>query len=148
MPALITRRAPRSPDLDPRRVKRVCERMLAELNLCDAELSVLLTDDSTMAAMNLEHRGKGRPTDVLAFPQHVPWPPPHPAQGRLLLGDIVISLDTAARQASGRRRDLLAEVRLLLAHGILHLIGHDHDTRDKKRVMDRETRRLVRAAAV
>jgi probable rRNA maturation factor len=66
--------------------------------------------------------------------------------GRRLLGDVVISLDTAARQASGRKRELLVEVRFLLAHGILHLVGHDHAYPAQKRRMDALTRHLVRHA--
>lgn len=110
--------------------------MLSELGLSDLELSVLLTDDRTIGELNRIHREKDRPTDVLAFPMN----------DRDLLGDVVISLDTAARQARGRRRELLAEVRFLLAHGIAHLLGHDHATPDEKRDMDAVTRRLVRAA--
>jgi probable rRNA maturation factor len=57
-----------------------------------------------------------------------------------------MSLDTAQRQADSRKRPLLAEVRFLLAHGLLHLIGYDHDTRPRKREMDAMARRLVRSA--
>src|SRR5512133_2474863 len=124
MPTIVTRRAPKSPALNPRSVRSLGDRMLAELGLEDAELSVLLTDDATIARLNEEHRGKARPTDVLAFPQHEPWPPKRGASAAMLLGDVVISLDTATRQAAGRKRELIAEVRLLLAHGLLHLVGH------------------------
>lgn len=119
--------------------------MLAALDLSKAELSVLLTDDRTIHALNREHRGKDRPTDVLAFP--LDEEPSAVAGPERLLGDVVISLDTAARQAAARRRPLEAEVRFLLAHGVLHLVGFDHDTRPRKQRMDATTRRLVRAAA-
>jgi probable rRNA maturation factor len=109
--------------------------MLAVLEMEDAELSVLLTNDAGIHALNLEYRGKDRPTDVLAFPLQEPD----------LLGDVVISLDTAARQAKARRRELFAEVRFLLAHGLLHLLGDDHDTAAKKKKMSARTRALVRA---
>ena len=115
--------------------------MLAELGLPSAELSVLLTDDVQIQRLNAAHRDKDRPTDVLAFELDASEPD---ADG--LLGDVVISLDTAARQAKSRQRPLLAEVRFLLAHGLLHLCGYDHGTRPEKREMDRLTRRLVRAA--
>lgn len=116
--------------------------MLAELGLESAELSVLLTDDAQIQQLNAAHRDKDRPTDVLAFELDTSEPD---ADG--LLGDVVISLDTAARQAKSRKRPLLAEVRFLLAHGLLHLCGYDHATRSEKREMDRLTRRLVRAAS-
>lgn len=118
--------------------------MLRALELENAELSVLLTNDAKIHELNREHRGKDRPTDVLAFPLDDSDDDPSPLR---LLGDVVISLDTALRQARGRRRELADEVRFLLAHGILHLIGYDHGTPDEKREMTRMTRRLVAAAA-
>jgi probable rRNA maturation factor len=122
-------------------VRKLAEAMLRELDLGDSELSVLITDDRTIHALNLRHRHKDRPTDVLAFPLEK-----RQKHGPRLLGDVVISLDTAERQASSRKRPLLAEVRFLLAHGLLHLIGHDHDTVEKKRRMDAMARRLVKSA--
>ena len=121
--------------------------MLSALDLTDAELSVLLTDDRTIRELNRAHRGKDKPTDVLAFPLDLEDGDAAGQAPGALLGDVVISLDTAARQARARNRELLAEVRFLLAHGVLHLVGYDHATRSEKQIMDRLTRRLVRAAA-
>jgi probable rRNA maturation factor len=117
--------------------------MLRALDLEKAELSVLLTNDHQIHALNRKHRDKDRPTDVLAFPLADDGALPG-----AWLGDVVISLETAQRQANSRRRPLLAEVRFLLAHGILHLIGYDHDTRPRKREMDGMARKLVRSAAI
>jgi probable rRNA maturation factor len=120
--------------------------MLGALDLEEAELSVLLVDDEGIRVLNREHRDKDKPTDVLSFPQPKPR---HRVPGMpRLLGDVVISLPTALRQARSRRRELMPEVRFLLAHGILHLVGHDHATPGEKRVMDAAARRLVRAALV
>jgi probable rRNA maturation factor len=137
----------------------MADRMLGVLGLENCELSVLLTDDAKIRKLNLEHRKKDSATDVLAFPLDG-----GPTRSRAnrgarstriaenfsdvppLLGDVVISLDTAARQARTRRRELILEVRLLLAHGILHLIGYDHRTPSEKRRMHRMTQRLVGAA--
>ncbi len=141
MPTLVRRKAPGAPTLDPRRVRTLGNRMLRELGLEAAELSVLLADDPLIETLNAAHRGKQRPTDVLSFA--LDEGSEEPAR---LLGDVVISLDTAARQARGRQRPLLAEVRFLLAHGLLHLCGYDHASPSEKREMDRLTRRLVRAA--
>lgn len=122
--------------------------MLAELELEHAELSVLLTDDARIHELNREHRGKDKPTDVLSFPQDFgDRNRPQQLGPTPLLGDVVISLDTAERQARSRKRELYDEVRFLLAHGIGHLIGYDHGTPNEKREMDRLTRRLVRAAS-
>jgi probable rRNA maturation factor len=142
MTTLVARRAKKSPPLSTRIVKRLAEHMLAALDLADAELSVLLVDDNFIQNLNREHRGKDRPTDVLAFP--VDEEPTD--MGPRILGDVVISLPTAHRQAESRKRELLPEVRFLLAHGLLHLIGHDHATKPQKRKMDAAARRLVRAA--
>ena len=119
--------------------------MLAELELGHAELSVLLTNDAQIQALNLEHREKDKPTDVLSFPLDEGGGADGAVSGMRVLGDVVISLDTAARQARGRKRELLPEVRFLLAHGLLHLLGYDHGDPAEKREMDAMTRRLVRA---
>jgi len=142
MPTFIRRLGRASPKLDTARLRRLANRMLGALGSDERELSILLVDDRRMQALNREHRKKDRPTDVLSFPLIDADAPASP-----LLGDVVISLETALRQARSRKRALLPEVRFLLAHGLLHLIGHDHGTKSQKRRMDRETRRLVRAAS-
>jgi probable rRNA maturation factor len=119
--------------------------MLACLDRAEAELSVLLTDDAEIRRLNASFRQKDRPTDVLSF-HFEPGTGAPAGMAEWLLGDVVISLDTAARQAASRKRPLEAEVRWLLAHGVLHLCGYDHATPEEKRVMVNQTRRLVRAA--
>ena len=145
MPTSVLRRAPGSPALSPSLVRREADAMLAELELAHAELSVLLTHDAHIHALNLEHREKDKPTDVLSFPLDEGGGADGFVSGTRVLGDVVISLDTAARQARGRKRELLPEVRFLLAHGLLHLLGFDHGNPAEKREMDAMTRRLVRA---
>jgi probable rRNA maturation factor len=113
--------------------------------LDQVELSVLLTSDPQIRVLNREHRHKDRPTDVLSFGVCDSIGGQARSAPRLL-GDVVISLDTAARQANSRKRPLIAEVRWLLAHGILHLVGFDHASAAQKRRMVAWTRRLVRAA--
>src|SRR5437762_1695564 len=107
MPTSVLRRAPGSPALLPSVVRRTADAMLSELGLERAELSVLLTNDAEIHALNREHRDKDRPTDVLAFAleegEHAAV---GAGNGLRLLGDVVISLDTAARQARGRKREL------------------------------------------
>lgn len=142
MPTFIRRLGRASPKLDTARLRRLANRMLGALGNDEGELSILLVDDQRMQALNLAHRKKDRPTDVLSFPLAEPGSPPS-----TLLGDVVISLETALRQARSRKRALLPEVRFLLAHGLLHLVGYDHATKTQKRLMDRETKRLVRAAS-
>ena len=147
MPTSVLRRAPGSPALLPSVIRRIADAMLVELELEHAELSVLLTNDAEIHALNLQHRHKDKPTDVLSFPLDEGGGADGAVSGTRWLGDVVISLDTAARQARGRKRELLPEVRFLLAHGILHLIGYDHGNPAEKREMSAMTRRLVRAVS-
>lgn len=93
------------------------EALLAALELEEAELSVVFCSDARMADLNASWRGVEGPTDVLSFPQ----------DDAQLLGDLVISLDTADRQAKERCHGLQDELRILLLHGLLHLLGFDHE---------------------
>lgn len=125
-------------------VKRGAEAMLRALGLPRAELSVLLCDDATIHALNRVHRKKNKPTDVLAFALR------EGEFGALAgdaLGDVVISLDTATRQARERNVATRDEVRMLLAHGLLHLLGWDHQTEAEDKAMRAETDRLVAVIA-
>jgi probable rRNA maturation factor len=142
VPTILERRTRGGPKTLVATLRAQADRMLAHLGLEAAELSVTLVSDEAIQELNRTHRGMDKPTDVLAFPLgEAPAPDlPH------LLGDVVISLPTAARQARSRKRPLLPEARFLLAHGLLHLIGYDHATRAQKRRMDAATRRLVRVA--
>ena len=110
----------------------------------DRELSILLCDDNTIRRLNRQHRGYDRATDVLAFPMDTAGAV---AGAPLLLGDIVISVPTARRQARQRHVAIVAEVTMLLAHGLLHLIGLDHRTAAEDRRMRARTDVLVSAAA-
>ena len=119
---------------------RSARRLLAGLELGGAELSVLLVSDAEMQRLNRDWRGKDRPTDVLAF-----------AQGEGdggapdgLLGDVVISVDTARRQARSGRRPLGREAERLLVHGLLHLLGYDHERSAREAArMKRKERELA-----
>jgi probable rRNA maturation factor len=126
-------------------LRRRARTMLDALEMKDAELSVVLTDDATIQRLNRTYRGKDQPTDVLAFAQRE-GPLGHLAGP--LLGDVVLSVPTARRQARARRRNLVSELTMLLAHGVLHLLGWDHDTPAKDRRMRRETARLCAASTV
>jgi len=119
--------------------------MTSALNLGDAELSVLLTDDDQIQELNALYRKKDKPTDVLAFAMREGSAPRHPTE-RELLGDVIVSVPTARAQARRARRPALDEVTMLLAHGLLHLLGWDHDTPAKDRAMRAETARLCAAA--
>lgn len=116
--------------------------MLESLGLPDAELSILLCDDATIRALNRQYRNNDKATDVLAFPmQEGPGPQANPG----LLGDVVISLPTARRQAAEHDRPIVQEVTFLLAHGLLHLLGYDHSNKRDEREMTARTEDLLAA---
>jgi probable rRNA maturation factor len=101
------------------------------------EVSLRLTTDAAIRELNRDYRDKDKPTDVLAFAQHeAPHAWPHAA-----LGDIVISVETARRQA---KRSLYAELSMLAAHGLCHLLGYDHRTDEEERVMNTRISALLK----
>ncbi len=99
----------------------------------DMEVSILVVDPATMAALNTEHMGRPGPTDVLAFPIDEPGQsmPGLPA----ILGDVVLCPAIAAKQAASNDVSVDSELAMLTAHAILHLIGFDHDTVVEQRAM-------------
>jgi probable rRNA maturation factor len=107
-----------------------------------SELSIALVDDATIAELNREWRDKPRPTDVLSFSLVEGDFADHRGG---LLGDVVISVETAAAQAAARHRGLDDEVARLLVHGVLHLVGHDHEEDEDAARMAAEERRVRRA---
>ncbi|MFP5310214.1 MAG: rRNA maturation RNase YbeY [Actinomycetes bacterium] len=111
----------------------------------DMELSLLLVDEETIAALNAEHMGKDGPTDVLAFPIDEPGesPPGPPA----ILGDVVLCPAVAHAQAADLGRTPEAECRLLVVHGILHLLGMDHADPVEEREMFALTDELLTSYA-
>ena len=176
MAVLVATRGRRVPTLA-RRLAHRARRLMAELGLQTAELSLVLVSDTVMHELNRTWRGKDRPTDVLAFAQwddvggagaargaspgarasesrserrrrppgrsrHARSDSPHEA----LLGDVVISVDTAKRQAQELGHSLDTESERLLVHGLLHLLGYDHERSPAEaRRMQRKERALLRA---
>ena len=109
------------------------KKFMQALGRQDGELSVLLVDDDKIKTLNRQHRNIDSATDVLSFPQmdddefisH-------------LLGDVVISVETAKRQASEHHFSLEQELVLLLLHGLLHLLGYDHERSPKEEQVMKE----------
>ena len=97
-------------------------RITAEIS----EVSIAVIDDEAMRNLNRKFRKKNKTTDILTFPADESDADPQ-AKGRPL-GDIVISIDQARRQAADQRHSLATEVRYLILHGILHALGYDHET--------------------
>src|SRR5262245_58476896 len=113
--------------------------MISLLQLQKKDISFVITNDKTVHELNRIYRHKNRPTDVLAFAM---------SEGEFgalagpILGDVIVSVETARKQAVSRGATLLEEVTMLFAHGLLHLLGWDHETPAKDRRMRAETARL------
>lgn len=123
---LISNRQPERVDTDS--LVRLAEQTLVAEGGVGVELSVSLVEPDEMARLHEQYLGEPGPTDVLSFPQH---DRPTTDDVPKLLGDVVICPAVAASQ----NPDAAAEIRLLVVHGILHLLGYDHETEDKRAEM-------------
>jgi len=129
------------PGLGSRTIKRTLRKLLEDLDFHEGELSVLFTDDKRIAELNQHYLKRKGPTNVLAFPM-LSGPPPNLASG--MLGDVVISVDTAVSESRELGEPLQRTVDRLLIHGILHLLGQDHEVSSKQALrMRREENRLM-----
>ena len=99
-----------------------------ESQTLDSDLSIILTDDARLHELNLNYLGVDAPTDVLSFPASET----DPETGARYIGDILISIPRAQTQADAAGHPLESEVQLLVVHGVLHLIGHDHAEAEEK----------------
>ena len=125
--------------LDTRFLRRVGETALVKTGVSGAECGLLLVGDRAMTRLNQRYRGMAKSTDVLSFPMREG---PFTSLSPNLLGDVVISAETADRQAAAAGRSLRDELAALLIHGILHLLGYDHQTPLQAKRMKRLERQL------
>lgn len=115
--------------IDRSRLIALSQNALELLEQNDTDVSIILESDPFITRLNQEYRGINSPTDVLSFEMGYN----DPESGRKYLGDIVISMDSAIRQAAARKIEIADEVTLLLVHGLLHLLGFDHvETQERK----------------
>jgi probable rRNA maturation factor len=124
-------------------VRRAAEAALAGTSASGVEIGVVLTDDATMRTLNRTWRGKDMATNVLSFPA----PAGGSAEPRLI-GDVVLAYETVAREAAEQRisaRDHLAH---LTVHGVLHLLGHDHENDREAEAMERREREILAGLGV
>ena len=126
------------------RLEHVLEALLKELGAENRDVTVVLVDDATIHRRNLRDRGVDAPTDVLSYPTGEPDDLGFPSVPHL--GDIFISIDTAARQAAERGTGLEQEVLVLAAHGLTHLRGFDHPTDERWQPFRDAERRILALA--
>lgn len=113
----------------------VTESLRSEGYNTDAEVGLIFVDDNYIRSLNAEYRGIDKPTDVLSFALNEGEDMPEDEAAEDLLGDIVISLPTAQRQAEEYGHSFAREMAYLTAHGSLHLLGYDHMTEEDRQVM-------------
>jgi probable rRNA maturation factor len=125
-------------DVDPEWIGLVAGRALESESVPAAELGVLVTDDETVQRLNRDYAGQDTATDVLSFSlregEEFVLPPEGP-DSVLRLGEVIISHETAVRQAREAGRPLKDEIAHLLVHGVLHLLGYDHADPEEERQM-------------
>lgn len=120
-------------------IRLIIEKALKDLGCNDRELSILITDDDRIHELNRQYLNRDKPTNVLSFPMTG-------ADGieTGMLGDIVISVDTAKREADEMGITFHERIYELLVHGLLHLMGYDHEKSEKdERIMRKEEKRLL-----
>jgi len=125
--AIVVQNRQRTVRIKTPQVKRQLLRVMTYLGCQDQELSVVFANDRLLRELNRTYRDKDRPTNVLAFPQE---PIDTSGPSARLLGDVVVSLSIAEREAQTLEQPLEARVVYLLIHGLLHLLGYDHEQSD------------------
>lgn len=122
---------PLSPEIQRALQEAVAATLTQQKHPLDVDLALRITDDAELQALNSAFLGHDAPTDVLSFPSGEV----NPETGRPYLGDIVISYPRAVQQAQAGKHALHHELQLLVVHGVLHLLGHDHyDPQEKARM--------------
>jgi probable rRNA maturation factor len=117
--------------IDKRRIRSITIILLKHLDCADKEISLSFVNDETMQQLNNQYRHKNQPTDVLSFSlQEGEFSNINPH----VLGDIVISVDTAKADASQSSLSLEQEINFLIIHGLLHLLGYNHENTTKKEI--------------
>jgi probable rRNA maturation factor len=129
-------------EVDVDRLQRLTQHVLVDRGVPDAmEVSVLLVDTDAITALNRAHMAATGPTDVLAFPLDAPGETPHGEVA--ILGDVVVCPAVASAQAGDHGKTVDEEIDLLVVHGLLHLLGHDHAEEDERTEMFALTDRLL-----
>jgi len=123
MNRILINKEPHDKQITKKFIKETAEKIMEELGLDSCELGITLTDNQTIQRLNKEWRSKDKPTDVLSFPINEK----PPGYRYKILGDVVISLPYAKRQSEEIGIPYRDEIIRLMTHGILHLIGYDHE---------------------
>jgi probable rRNA maturation factor len=116
---------------------------IADADVGEAELAVMLTDDSGIRTLNSNWRGIDKPTNVLSFPALQPEGSGGPDDAPRMLGDIAIAYETTRKEADDEEKPFDHHLSHLAVHGFLHLIGYDHETDDEAEAMEHLEREIL-----
>jgi len=131
------------------KTKRIIKKVLQHLKVDDKnEISVLFTDDNFIRSLNNKYRGIDKPTDVLSFSLQEGAVKSPKVESIKLLGDIIISVETAQRQADNLNHSIEKELKVLLIHGLLHLTGYDHEEDKDYKIMREKESEILKIFAL
>lgn len=135
-------------------IDETLEKVLTELiEMClkeeqietEGEVSIVFVNDAEIHTLNKTHRDKDTPTDVLSFPQYESLKDEQIIDPYVILGDVVVSTETAIRQAESYDHSLMREIGFLVVHSIFHLCGYDHDTEENTAIMRQKEESVLKA---
>jgi probable rRNA maturation factor len=129
----------RVPDLEGF-VRRAAEAAMLDNDAPPSEISVVLSDDEHIRELNKHHRGMDKPTNVLSFPAARMKTP---AGAPRILGDIVLAYETVQREASEEAKSIENHLSHLVVHGVLHLLGYDHEDEEEAEIMEARERQIL-----
>lgn len=127
------------PDLEAQ-VRRAAEAAMLDNDAPPSEISVVLSDDEHLRELNKHHRGMDKPTNVLSFPAARMKAP---AGAPRILGDVVIALETVEREAAEESKPIENHLAHLVVHGVLHLLGYDHEDDEEAEMMEARERQIL-----
>jgi len=132
-----------------RKIKRIIKKVLQYLKVDEeTEISILFTDDKFIRSLNNKYRGIDKPTDVLSFSLQAGAVKYPEVESNKLLGDIIISVETAQRQADNLKHSIEKELTVLLIHGLLHLTGYDHEKDKDYKIMREKEIEILKTFAL
>jgi len=131
------------------KIKGIIKKVLQHLKVDEeTEVSILLTDDKFIRSLNNKYRGIDKPTDVLSFNLQEGAVKSPEVESNKLLGDIIISVETAQRQADNLNHSMERELKVLLIHGLLHLTGYDHEEDADYKIMREKEDEILKIFAL
>jgi len=121
-------------------VRRAAEATMLDNEAPPSEISIVLSDDEHIRELNKHHRGMDKPTNVLSFP---PARMKTPAGAPRFLGDVVLAFETVEREAAEETKTIENHISHLIVHGVLHLLGYDHEDDDEAEIMEARERKIL-----